>query len=112
MDIRCGAWATRSRSNGRANAGLPEPSFERFTPVEQKLNAPERSFTVTLPRSGMTLNISENESIADVLDAHEVFVPTSCRAGICGSRETRVIAGKIDHGTRLSALTRSNAMKL
>ena len=55
------------------------------------------SFTVTLVRSGMTLNMSENESIVDVLDAHGVFVPTSCRPGICGSRETRVIAGKIDH---------------
>jgi ferredoxin len=52
---------------------------------------------VVLARSGVTLEIGPGQSIADVLDARGVFVPTSCRQGVCGSCETRVCAGRIDH---------------
>jgi ferredoxin-NADP reductase len=78
-------------------ADLPEPQFERFSPIAPSSDAPAHEFTVELARSNMTLTVSPTESIADVLDANGVFVPTSCREGICGSCETRVLAGIVDH---------------
>jgi tetrachlorobenzoquinone reductase len=80
-----------------ARTGLADPHFERFSPIETNSSKPANTFFVELARSGMTLSVSPSESIADVLDAHGIFVPTSCREGICGSCETRVVAGEIDH---------------
>jgi ferredoxin-NADP reductase len=82
---------------GCTEARLPSPHFERFNPVVSGSSEPTHGFVVNLARSGISLNVSPNESIADVLDAHGVFVPTSCREGICGSCETRVVSGEIDH---------------
>jgi ferredoxin len=56
-----------------------------------------KPFQVLLAKSNVTLDIPADQSIADVLDKHGVFIPTSCREGTCGSCETRVISGTIDH---------------
>jgi ferredoxin len=50
-----------------------------------------------LARTGITLDVPPGRSIADVLEAHGVFVPTSCREGVCGSCETRVLSDEIEH---------------
>jgi ferredoxin-NADP reductase len=77
--------------------GRAAPHFERFSAAPAVLRGENRPFTVVLARSGLTLEVGAGESIADVLDARGVFVPTSCREGVCGSCETRVCAGRIDH---------------
>ena len=77
--------------------GRPAPHFERFSAAPAALQGENRRFSVVLARSGVTLEIGPGQSIADVLDARGVFVPTSCRQGVCGSCETRVCAGRIDH---------------
>lgn len=79
-----------------ARAGRPAPRIERFSaPVAAQAAA--RPFSVVLARSGRTLDVPADRSIADVLDEAGVFVPTSCREGICGSCETRVLEGAVDH---------------
>lgn len=77
--------------------GRAAPHFERFSAAPAALRGENRPFSVVLVRSGLTLEVGAGESIADVLDARGVFVPTSCRAGVCGSCETRVCAGRVDH---------------
>lgn len=72
--------------------------FERFSaPAVSDTAAAPRPFTVTLARSGITLSVGAGQSLADALDARGVFVPTSCREGVCGSCETRVLAGRVEH---------------
>jgi hypothetical protein len=112
MDIVADVGVLEAVLTGRANAGLPEPSFERFTPVEQKLNAPERSFTVTLARSGMTLNMSETRASQtfSTLTGYSCQRLAAQASAVLAKRASSRVKSTI--GTPLSALMRSNAMKL
>jgi ferredoxin-NADP reductase len=74
----------------------PAPHVERFKPKPRD-DSNARPFQVKLARSKTTLEIPADKAIIDVLELHNVFVPTSCREGTCGSCETRVLCGAIDH---------------
>lgn len=76
--------------------GRRTPYVERFNP-KMHSDQPRNGFSVTLARRGLTLDVPAGRSIAEVLDERNIFVPTSCREGVCGSCETRVLAGDIDH---------------
>jgi ferredoxin-NADP reductase len=76
--------------------GKPAPHVERFNPKPRD-DSNSRPFQVLLARSKITLDIPADKAIVDVLDMHNIFVPTSCREGTCGSCETRVLCGAIDH---------------
>jgi ferredoxin len=82
-----------------ACAALPAGTLrlERF--VAQPPSAPVRgtAFEVELPSSGTVVQVEPAQSIADALSAAGVPVLTSCRQGICGTCETGVLAGDIDH---------------
>ena len=54
-------------------------------------------FRVVLARSGLTLEVGPEETILDVVEAAGISVPISCVAGICGTCETKVLAGLPDH---------------
>lgn len=58
---------------------------------------PATGFSVTLARSGKTFDVPHDRSILEVLLENEVPVLNSCREGVCGSCETRVLAGEPDH---------------
>jgi len=70
--------------------------FEWFTakPVEAKA---EHAFTVVLHRSGQRIPVPPGTSILEALEQHGLAVPYSCREGLCGTCETRVIAGEPEH---------------
>ncbi|MFC7307215.1 PDR/VanB family oxidoreductase [Streptomyces monticola] len=71
---------------------------ERFAAVAAEPPADgERGFTVECARSGGTVTVGPDESVADALERAGVAVETSCRDGICGTCETRVLAGTPDH---------------
>lgn len=55
--------------------------------------SPARSFELVLGRSGTAVTVGSDESIVDALEQVGVRVTTSCREGICGSCETKVLAG-------------------
>ena len=50
-----------------------------------------------LAQSGMTLKVSEDTSILEAVEDAGVPVMTSCEEGICGTCETAVLSGAIDH---------------
>ncbi|MEV2221806.1 PDR/VanB family oxidoreductase [Nocardia vinacea] len=69
---------------------------ERFTArvASDSVNA---AFEVELARLRRILPIAADESILSALLAAGVDVPYYCTEGICGTCETRVLAGDVDH---------------
>lgn len=59
--------------------------------------ATEGGFKVVLAKSSRTFDVPPGETILSVLLAAGIDVPNSCREGVCGSCETRVISGVPDH---------------
>ncbi|HTG25241.1 MAG TPA: PDR/VanB family oxidoreductase [Reyranella sp.] len=59
--------------------------------------AVESGFVVELARSKLRVSIPPGQTILEVLRARGVAVQASCEQGICGSCETRVLAGEPDH---------------
>ncbi|MFF2846480.1 PDR/VanB family oxidoreductase [Streptomyces sp. NPDC058001] len=70
---------------------------ERFTPREQTAPVLDGTFEIDLARTGITLAVPPDTSVLDVVEAAGVQVLTSCREGTCGTCETEVLAGEIDH---------------
>ena len=57
----------------------------------------DTSFQVVLERTGRTLDIPADASILEVLELEGIAVPSSCQQGVCGTCETKVLNGEIDH---------------
>lgn len=57
----------------------------------------DHAFTVHLQRSGRSVIVPAGRSILDVLLASGIEVAHSCCDGVCGTCETRVLAGSPDH---------------
>jgi ferredoxin-NADP reductase len=70
---------------------------ERFAPKENVTDRPDNAFEVELARSGRTLRIAADMSILEAVEDAGVSVMTSCEEGICGTCETAVLSGRIDH---------------
>ncbi|MDQ0769481.1 ferredoxin-NADP reductase [Pseudarthrobacter defluvii] len=72
---------------------------ERFSlePAEPSAGtSTDSAFTLELA-DGMEVPVPANSSVLEALEAAGINVPNSCREGICGTCETPVIAGDIDH---------------
>jgi len=67
---------------------------ERFTNF---VEASQESFKVILKRKGLELEIPAGRTIMEVLQENGVRVAYSCREGVCGTCETRVLEGEPDH---------------
>jgi ferredoxin-NADP reductase/phenylpropionate dioxygenase-like ring-hydroxylating dioxygenase large terminal subunit len=67
---------------------------ERFTADVDRKGDP---FTVVAARSGVTVEVPPERSIAQVLAKHGVEIPVSCEQGVCGTCVTRVLEGEVDH---------------
>ena len=75
---------------------------ERFTAADLRA-ADSRAFEVSLAVSGLTLSVPAGRSILEVAEASGVVALSSCREGTCGTCETGVVSGEVDH--RDSVLT-------
>lgn len=78
------------------DAGFPE----RHVHLERFAAAPitnGNGFTVIATRSGVQVEVSREQSIADALTAVGVCVPLSCEQGVCGTCLTRVVNGIPEH---------------
>jgi ferredoxin-NADP reductase len=86
-------------------AGWPAGALhlERFVPLE--LGAPvwSESFEVDLLLSGTTVTVEPGVSILDAVESAGALVLSSCAEGTCGTCETPVLGGLVDH--RDSVLT-------
>ncbi|GAA3237923.1 PDR/VanB family oxidoreductase [Pseudonocardia petroleophila] len=77
--------------------------LERFSPKEFAEPVSQKAFQVTCRQSGISVEVDPDRSILETLEEADVFVDSSCREGICGTCETEVISGAIEH--RDSVLT-------
>ncbi len=72
--------------------------IERFAakPQEPTTEA-DSSFELVLQRSGLTVQVPPDKSVLAVIREAGVSVLASCLEGICGTCETEVIDGDVDH---------------
>ncbi|MFV0435364.1 MAG: cytochrome P450 [Leucobacter sp.] len=70
--------------------------LERFTPlhIDESTNT---EFEIELARSGYRLTVPREKSVLDTLEEAGVHVLSSCGEGTCGTCETPVLAGEIEH---------------
>jgi len=59
--------------------------------------ADDAPFEVSLARSGLTLTVPPGRSILELAEERGVLAPSSCREGACGTCETEVVSGEVDH---------------
>ncbi|GAA3042648.1 PDR/VanB family oxidoreductase [Pseudonocardia yunnanensis] len=85
VEQRCASWPSGSLHT------------ERFTPKEQGEPVLSGSFEVELAQSGTTLTVPPDRSILEVLEDAGIQVLSSCQEGTCGTCETVVLAGEVDH---------------
>jgi ferredoxin-NADP reductase len=86
VEERCATWPAGSLH------------LERFAakPVAEPAEG-ERSFEVELARTGITLMVPADRSVFDVVQEAGVSVIGSCLEGICGTCETFIVSGDVDH---------------
>ncbi|MCE4054798.1 PDR/VanB family oxidoreductase [Pseudomonas sp. Au-Pse12] len=78
--------------------GYVHSHVERFSAGEIAPSADARShYRVELKKSGRTLAVDPAQSLLDVLLEAGCDIDHSCREGVCGSCETRVLEGEVDH---------------
>lgn len=78
---------------------------ERFVPREQTAgrttgnvdSGPADGFEVELARTGRTLTVPPGTSVLEAVEQAGVQVLYSCREGTCGTCETTVLSGAVDH---------------
>lgn len=71
--------------------------LERFAAKEIEHQGEESSFELVLQRSGATVTVGPEETVFDAMRAAGVSVLGSCLEGICGTCETGVLEGEVDH---------------
>lgn len=70
---------------------------ERFEPIQFGEPVWAEPFEIELAFSGETLVVPPERSVLDVLEENGTLVLSSCREGTCGTCETRVMEGEIEH---------------
>jgi ferredoxin-NADP reductase len=71
--------------------------LERFAPKDVGEPVLTGSFEVELAGAGLTLTVPPDRSILSVVEEAGVAVLSSCQEGTCGTCETTVLAGEVDH---------------
>lgn len=76
---------------------------ERFTAAAGDRSAPADAdtFDVELARSGITVTVRSDQSVLDAILDAKPDVDFSCTAGFCGTCETKVLSGTVDHHDEL-----------
>ena len=70
---------------------------ERFVAVDRAHDAELRDVVVEARRSGLRIDVPAQQSVLTALHNAGVAVATSCGSGVCGTCETRVLAGVPQH---------------
>ena len=85
VEERCSTWLAGSLR------------VERFHPKQLDTAVRQDAFEVTLARSGKTVSVPPGLSILACIREAGLDVASSCEEGICGTCETRVLEGEVDH---------------
>ncbi|ADI09579.1 iron-sulfur oxidoreductase subunit beta [Streptomyces bingchenggensis BCW-1] len=96
---RCRAWPSGSLRTERfqPRTDIPGPA------AADGPQAATGSFELVLARSGLTLTVPPERSVLRAVEAAGISVLYSCGEGTCGTCETDVVEGEVDH--RDSVLT-------
>jgi ferredoxin-NADP reductase len=80
-------------------ADWPEGSLhlERFAPKDVGEPVLTGAFEVELTLSGLSLTVPPEKSVLQVIEEAGVSVLSSCTEGTCGTCETTVLGGEVDH---------------
>jgi ferredoxin-NADP reductase len=71
--------------------------LEHFSPKELTEPVLSTPFEVELSKSGITIQVNPDESILDAVRDAGLRVLSSCGEGTCGTCETAVLEGEVDH---------------
>ncbi|MBY6687747.1 oxidoreductase [Rhodococcus sp. BP-149] len=82
---RCATWPTGALH------------IERFRADPAEETVLTDTFEVEIASTGTRLSVPPGSSVLEVLEHAGVDVLSSCREGICGTCETGVVAGEVDH---------------
>ncbi len=85
VEERCAAWPVGALH------------VERFAPKQVGEPVRADSFEVELAVSGTTITVTPGQSVLEAVEAAGVSVLSSCQEGTCGTCETTVLAGEVDH---------------
>ncbi|WP_263997304.1 PDR/VanB family oxidoreductase [Mycobacterium yunnanensis] len=80
-------------------AGRDDVHLERFTPPSAATGL--GGFAVELARSGIVLEVPDDRTVLEAVRAIGVDVDSSCEMGMCGTCETKVLEGTVDHRDEL-----------
>lgn len=69
---------------------------ERFEPAAD-VDAPGEPFEVELTVTGVTVTVPADRTLLEVAEEAGAFVLSSCREGTCGTCETPVLEGAVEH---------------
>ena len=85
VEQRCAAW--------------PEGALhvERFAPKDVGEPVRTDAFEVELAASGLSLSVPPGKSVLQVVEEAGITVLSSCAEGTCGTCETTVLSGEVDH---------------
>jgi ferredoxin-NADP reductase len=80
-------------------AGWPPGALhlERFAPKDVGAPVLTGAFEIELAASAKTLTVPPEKSIMQVVREAGIVVPSSCQEGTCGTCETPVLEGTVDH---------------
>ncbi len=77
--------------------GCSNAHIERFAAVHVEAPSATQSYMVECAKSGKTVEVPPGKSILDSLIDAGLSPDHSCKEGICGACETKVLAGEVEH---------------
>jgi ferredoxin-NADP reductase len=86
--------------------------IERFAAVHVDAEPSVKGYTIKLNKSGLEFTVQPGQTMLEVLRGHGIEVSTSCEQGICGSCETRVLAGIPEHRDSLLSASEKASNKV
>ncbi|MTE23390.1 PDR/VanB family oxidoreductase [Microbacterium sp. ZXX196] len=93
-----------------AAAGPARLHVEPFAVAPAEPERAAEAFEVELMSTGEVIDVPADRSILETLEDRGVFTVSSCREGTCGTCETVVVEGEVDHRDRvLSAAERETS---
>ncbi len=95
----CGPAPFMDRAEAAARPHWPADAInlERFAAKPALAGTPTEPFMVELARRGISLKVGANETILEVLEAHDIDAAFSCEQGVCGTCVTDVLSGTPQH---------------
>jgi ferredoxin-NADP reductase len=85
VEQRCAGWPTGALH------------LERFAPKDVGEPVFTDAFEVELATSGLSLTVPPEKSVLQVVEEAGISVLSSCTEGTCGTCETTVLSGEVDH---------------